>query len=704
MDLLLRRTIGALLFTLLLSGHALRAQSSDAVAGEWNGAISLPSMELHVSVKLATSAGSWNGTIDIPEQHAKGLPLTGISVTPPSVSFAISSIPGAPTFNGTVAPEGTSISGMFKQGGSSFPFKLSRSGTASPGADTTGHALNELRDLIPKMLKEWNVPGVAIAVIHHDSVVFIDGFGYRDVEHKLPVTANTLFAIGSATKAFTTLLLGTLVDEGKLDWDKPVVSYLPAFKLKDSYATEHMTTRDLVTHVSGLPRHDAMWYNSSLTRREIFDRLQYLEPTAELRTKWQYQNLMFLSAGVLAEQITGKSWETLVGERIFMPLGMSASNVSVTDLAKAPDAALAYGSESDTTSKLLPYRNIDQIGPAGAVNSNAVDMAKWVRFQLGNGTFDGKQVISAGTLKELHRPQVVMPVGHSAKELLFNLYAMGWMVEAYRGHQLVHHGGNIDGFTSLVTFMPDDDAGVVILTNMNTTELPTALMLSAYDRLLGFEKSDWNGRLLGMRDQTMALMKLGDSTADNADRVPGTHPSHPLKDYVGEFEHPAYGVMAITMEKGGLKATYNGISSRLEHYHYDVFKTIEPTLVGELKFQFQTDVHGNIDRVSAPLEPTVENILFTRRAPAALKDTTYLKQFVGTYDLAGLKLRVFLDHGVLATQATGQQEMDLAPSREMEFVMEKIKGYSLRFEKEKGAIARVIVMQPNGTFVGKRIE
>jgi hypothetical protein len=409
---------------------------------------------------------------------------------------------------------------------------------------------------------------------------------------------------------------------------------------------------------------------------------------------------MFMTAGVLAEQITGKSWESLVTDRIFTPLGMWSSNLSVTALAHDTDAALGYA--GDTAVEMVPYRNIDQIGPAGAVNSNVTDMARWVRLHLSDGTVDGNRIISTSTLHMLHEPQVVIGGSPRSKELLFNLYAMGWMVQAFHGHRLVHHGGNIDGFTSLVSFMPDDDAGVVILTNKNGTELPTALMLTVYERLLGMERVDWSGRLKERIDTAMAKMK--EEPKEDRDRVKGTHPSHPLKDYVGEFEHPAYGVMTITMENDHLKATYNGISSPLEHYHYDIFKTTEAPLLGDLKLQFLTNVHGAIDRVSAPLEPAVENIVFTRRAPASLNDSAYLSRFIGRYDLEGLELDVTLEHGVLVSQATGQRKIQLVPTAEMEFDLKGVRGFSIRFTQEKGKITEAVVRQPNGTFVAKRTE
>ncbi len=711
------RVLGALLSMLALAitlgTGTLMAQSADSIAGRWSGEITLPNGPLDITVILRRQGDAWQGTIDIPQQRAKDLPLKNMIIAPPSVSFGIVGIPGKPIFTGSIEPGGTRISGSFVQAGVSLPFHLTRAGASTGGASTAGGssmsadslaaAIADLRAAIPKALDDWKVPGLAIAIVRKDTVLLAEGFGYRDLEKKLPVTPSTLFAIGSSTKAFTTLLLGTLVDEEKISWTTPVVEYMPGFHLKDPYATSHMTPRDLVTHVSGLPRHDAMWYGSGLTRRQIFDRLQYLEPTAELRTKWQYQNLMYMTAGMLAEQVTGQSWEDLVRLRIFEPLGMRSSNLSVTDMRAAAEASLGYG--EDTTEKLLPYRNIDQIGPAGSINSTILDMARWARFHLGDGTFEGKRIVDQATLDQLHTGQVVIDGGKPTKDRIFRLYAMGWMVEAFKGHRLLQHGGNIDGFTAMVSFLPEDDLGVVVLSNQNGTPLPATLMYSAYDRLLGINPDGWSERLKGRVKNQSNEEEEDQKKPEDLGRVPNTRPSHPLKAYVGEYEHPAYGLMTIELDHDRLKATYNGISTPLEHYHYDLFKGTEvQTLLGDERVQFLTSVDGDIDQLSINLEPTTENIVFTRRVPAALSDTNNLRRFAGNYDLSGLRLVISLEHGKLFAQATGQGKHQLVPLRDNTFQTGDLRGFRIRFEEEKGKVVRLVSIQPNGSFAGKRVE
>jgi CubicO group peptidase (beta-lactamase class C family) len=680
------------------------SQSPSTPAGHWEGVIQLPGKALDISVELAGSGGTWSGTIDIPAQGAHALPLEKLAFEPPKVRFAISGIPGEPTFDGTLA--GDSITGAFRQGGASLPFRLGRLSEAERReADAaTAAALDSIRSFLPKALKQWNVPGLAIAIVRGDRVILSEGFGLRDVEGNLPVTPNTLFAIGSSTKAFTAYILGTLVAEGKLDWDKPVITYLPEFKLKDEYATTHITARDLLTHVSGLPRHDMLWYGSSLSRRELFDRLRYLEPTADLRTRWQYQNLMFMTAGYLAEQISGKSWDTLVRERIFQPLGMTSSNVSVEALKQLSDRAVGYNEEKKVL-KRMEYRNIDAVGPAGAINSNVTDMARWVMLHLGNGKYGGVQLLPKEVMGTLHEPQVVMPGGLSSSsgEVLFNLYAMGWMEHAYRGKLLVHHGGNIDGFSAMVSFMPKEDLGVVILTNANGTPLPGIAMYTVYDKLLGYSNVDWNNDALAKMAQGDSLETTMKSTeSEDVARVPNTRPSHKLADYAGEFEHPAYGVITVREVRDRLEATYNGMTGPLEHYHYDIFVIGGESAMKDAKLQFRTDMKGDIASLVTPMEPAVDPIEFIRRAPAALSDTTLLKRYVGDYDLAGQTLRVHLVGSKLITSFVGQQDQELVPYREGEFTLKDLKGFSLRFEPREGAITRVVIFQPNGTFTAKK--
>lgn len=550
--------------------------------------------------------------------------------------------------------------------------------------------------------QEWKVPGLAIAIIKDGTLIFSRGFGYRDVKQDLEVTPHTLFAIGSCTKAFTAVTMGILVDEGKLSWDEPVREYLPTFKLKDSYATEKMTPRDLVCHRSGLPRHDLMWYNSSASRRELFDRLQYLEPSADLRTVYQYQNLMFMTAGYLVGNIAGASWERFVQNRIFIPLGMTSSNFSVNDSQKSKNFALPY-LEKDNKVIEIPFRNIDTVGPAGSINSSVMDMANWLLLNLNKGKIGNQQVISEASLKEIHSPQMLSSKSYKYDETFYSMYGMGWVVTNYRGHLLLQHGGGIDGFTAYVSLMPRDNIGIVILTNLGGTSLPPIIANNAYDRLLGLTQIPWDKRIREVRDKAREAAKKAKKEKDK-DRKLNTKPSHSLEDYAGDYEHPGYGVVSITKEGEQLKGIINSIPFTMKHYHYDIFDFHNELMDRPMKFSFFTDAKGNIGSFSVQLEPAVKDIVFTRMPEKAMMEKSFLQKFVGEYELSGIVTTVSLKgEKTLVLTVPGQPEYTLVPYKGTAFNLKGLSGYSIEFiVDESGNVKEAKITQPNGVFTAKK--
>ncbi|HEY9669754.1 MAG TPA: serine hydrolase, partial [Coleofasciculaceae cyanobacterium] len=450
-----------------------------------------------------------------------------------------------------------------------------------------------LREFIVNTMQEWNVPGLAIAIVKDNEIIFSEGFGLRSIEQGLEVTPKTLFAIGSCTKAFTTMAMSILVERGKLDWDKPVRYYLPTFKLYDSYATEHITPRDLVTHRSGLPRHDLLWYGTPFTRQEMVERLQYLEPNHELRTVFQYQNLMYMTAGYLVGQIAGSSWECFVQQEIFNPLAMEQSNFSVVQSQDTDDFALPY-QEKDNEVKQLSFRNIDAVGPAGCINSNITDMAKWLLLHLNQGKHGEQPIISPASLSQMHIPQIVMPQPLEYPEILHSSYGLGWGITAYRGHNRVEHGGSIDGFSALTTLLPQDNIGLVILTNMNGTPLPSIVASHVCDRLLGLDEVPWHERIKGRVDQAK---QASEKTQEkfSLERKSGTQPSHSLEDFTGDFEHPAYGIFSVKLQGENLTGTYYSLVFELHHYHYDIFELQSEDIELPGLISFYTDTKGDIN-------------------------------------------------------------------------------------------------------------
>ncbi len=546
-----------------------------------------------------------------------------------------------------------------------------------------------------QVLKDWNCVGFAVAVIQDGKVTYAKGYGLRDREGNRPVTTKTLFAIGSATKSFTVTSLGVLADQGKLDWDKPVREYLPDFQLMDQFATERMTPRDLVTHRSGLPRHDRMWLSSPFTRQEIFERLRYLEPNKDFRTTFQYQNLMFMTAGYLDAHVAGMPWEDHVRKVILEPLGMSISNFSVSDTQKSADHSQPYTVVKEQIRE-MPFRNIDTIGPAGSINSNVEDMAKYVIMHMQQG----KGIISLKNSRDMQSPQMsIAGPPDENKELGAQSYGMGFFLTSYRGHYLVHHGGNIDGFSALVTFMPQDHIGMVILSNQNGSQVPTVASYDIYDRLLGLDQINWTQRFKTQQQRgragTEEAKKKGYTT-----QVQGTHPSHPLPDYAGDFESPAYGIASVVLENGALKFSYHGGGGPLNHYHYDVFEVAERDLesLSKEKISFHTNLQGDVDSLSVPFDPNVKDIVFSRLADRNLKETTFLQPLTGVYQRGTGTVTVAMkgDHAITLALA-GQPALDLEAVRGTRFNIKGQNGSSIEFKGDD-----LVFYQANSVSVATR--
>ena len=558
--------------------------------------------------------------------------------------------------------------------------------------------LKGLDEFVEMRMKEWNVPGIAIAVVRDSQVVLTKGYGWANVEEKQRVDAGTLFAIGSSSKAFTATGVMQLVDEGKVDLDEPVITYVPNLRLYNDELTNNLTVRDLLCHRSGLPRHDVAWYGSGSTREELIAKMAYLEPNAQLRETWQYQNFMFMAAGYLIEQVTGQSWEAYTQKHLFDPLQMSNSNFSVIDLQKTANRAWPYQEEEGEV-KVMEYRNIDAIGPAGSINSNATEMANWLILQLNEGRFQGKQVISGTSLHETHKPQMVMPGDMTTDEIFYSSYGLGWMITSYRGHLRVEHGGNIDGFSASVCVMPRDGIGIVVLTNMNGTALTGVIRNYIVDKMLDLEVHDWNTELLEQRNKAREASLLATEEEEDLARVNGTAPSHAPADYVGLYRHPGYGQIEVRQkDDGSLEIGLNELGfSDLVHYHYDVFKV--ESAFGQLKFQFAYDLRGKITQLSSRLEPSLDApIVFEKLAPELALSIEALKIYEGDYEVMGVTAEVRLHDDVLELTVPGQPTYTLVATKEHEFDLKDIEGYSVVFGLEDGAVTSMSFIQPNGTF------
>jgi CubicO group peptidase (beta-lactamase class C family) len=452
--------------------------------------------------------------------------------------------------------------------------------------------------LIENVRKAYQAPGVAVAIVHNDVAVYSKGFGVRKLGESAPVTADTRFAIGSTSKAFTTAAMGILVDEGKMAWDDPVRKHVPFFRLSDPLADANVTMRDIVCHRTGLSRHDLLWFNSPWPREQIIRKIGLVPLTKPFRSAYQYQNIMFLTAGYAVGLISGSSWEEFVRKRIFTPLGMNNSDFSVNDAVKAPDYSEPHVKEEEAL-KAIPWRNIDNVAPAGSINSSVNDLSRWVRMQLNEGRFEGSQILKPATLREMHSAQMAMPVDDPVGRVLgaeSNLasYGLGWILQDYRGHHMVSHGGAIDGFRAQVALLPRQRYGIIILSNLGGTSLPEALRNAIADRLLGLEARDWAKAYLERAAKQEAEAKKREEEREQK-RHKDTKPSRELAAYTGFYENPAYGLAAVSAEGSELRLKWSNWDAGLEHFHFDVFrgKKDRSPLARQLA-EFRLDENGDV--------------------------------------------------------------------------------------------------------------
>ncbi|GAB2864720.1 serine hydrolase [Hymenobacter ruber] len=520
-------------------------------------------------------------------------------------------------------------------------------------------SLNGFDKTVAQLLKDWNVPGCGVAVVVKNKLVFAQGYGYRDLEKKLPVTPNTLFPIGSNTKLFTATAVGLLVEEGKLDWDKPVKNYVPQIQFYNDELTANITIRDMLSHRTGMSRHDNIWYNSDFSRQQLFERLKYLEPNLPLRQGYLYNNMMYAAAGHIVEQLSGQSWEEYVRTKFFEPLGMSRTVSSTEAMLKQPDFLTAYYEKHDTTT-LLPYSFYTRwqgLGPAGSIISDLGDMSHWLIVQMHGGKYNSKVVVPNAIVQATMQPAALAAtVPQKEFESINSMYGMGRSTSSYKGHYRTEHGGAINGVYSRVSFLPADSIGIIVFVNgAHGSPMTNILTNIVYDRVLGLPPTPWNER-------NLKNYRLGKATARAArkkpdtDRVPNTTPSHPLADYVGQYEDPAYGVLDISLDAGKLRFTFNHQSLPLEHYHYDRFSSADDEFFGTSSFTFAADAQGNIQQAKISMDE--KEVVFIKKADAHLLDPNFLKTLAGQYELNGNTTNVMFGNKELTLSTSPMIHLD----------------------------------------------
>lgn len=453
--------------------------------------------------------------------------------------------------------------------------------TAAGLAQTTPPA--DLDAFVANARKTFDVPGISVGIVKDGKVVLAKGYGVRKLGDSTPVDEYTMFGIGSNTKAFTAAALATLVDEGKLAWDDPVYQRLPGFVMYDPYVSHEMTIRDLLTHRSGMGLGEGdllFWPQSTYTRDQIISKLRFMKPASSFRSHFAYDNLLYMTAGQIIPAVTGISWDDYIRQRIFAPLGMNHSTVSTAAYKPGDDYAYPH-SRVDGKLQVLPFENLDNVGPAGSINSCAADMAKWMLLQMNRGKFlyrEGRLFSEAQSL-EMWTAQTILPVGNPPPPLAglkanFSDYALGWFLRDYHGRKLVGHTGGVAGFVSRVMLVPEENLSVVVLTNAEEGGAFDSILYHVLDHYFGLPPTDW---IAAYKSATDTQEKDAAETMKKAEgsRAAQSKPSLPLEKYAGAYNDAWYGPITIRKENAGLVITFDHTPTMigdLQHWQYDTFK------------------------------------------------------------------------------------------------------------------------------------
>jgi CubicO group peptidase (beta-lactamase class C family) len=557
-------------------------------------------------------------------------------------------------------------------------------------------------DYMAKVLKDWNGPGIGVGIVVGDKLVFAKGYGYRDYEKKLPFTPATVCPIASNTKLFTAVAAGMLVEEGKLTFDRPVRESVPSIKFHDEQLDNTITLRDMLSHRTGITRHDNIWYKSDFSRKELFDRLKYLEPQEPVRQSFLYNNLMFAGVGYMIELQSGRTWEQFVRERIIQPLDMTATGYTIAEMVKQPEHGVGYTERRDSFELYhIPYyEDTDGVAPCGAIVSNIQDLSHWLIALMNDGKYAGRQVLPADVLKQTIQPAIALPNTTAEQrgywEMLNAAYGMGRETASYRGHLLTFHGGDLPGFHSQVSFLPKERLGVVVLVVGNhTAPLYNYVTYNVYERLLGIDQTPWIERGLKIRLKSKEAGKQARAKAGE-DRVPNTKPSHALADYVGEYEHAAYGVIKIGLKDNQLQFDFHKIRMPMTHFHYDRFDTADDEEDGKWSVNFRTNPQGDIDQAIMSLDEA--EALFTRK-PDRIAPTIF-SQLPGIYETpTGLKIQItYTENRGLSIVLPGAPPQPLTQMKGLRFRTPQFSDVVLEFLVENGQVKALKQTDPSGEF------
>lgn len=571
---------------------------------------------------------------------------------------------------------------------------------------------------VDQTLASWDCPGVAIAVVQGDTVVYQRTAGLASFVGCRAVTADTRFALASVTKPLTAMSAALLVDEGLLDWDRPVCEDLPAFALEDPYVTRHVTLRDMLSHRTGLPRHDFAAWRLNISRAEFIRRMRHLKLSTSLRERFQYNNLMYAAVAHLVETVAGQRWEKFVQARIFDPLDMRESNFEPEFSGTNHPLADGYRIERDheghfSSHVAMPFAQHTELspGPAGALFSTLADMARWLQVHINEGRHENQTLISRSAIREMHSPQMTIPVHETAyplSGLKMLSYGLGWFVRPYpyAAATLVYHDGNVEGHSAHVGFVPEAKLGVVVLANAASSAVPTVLAREALDRALALPARDWNARFHALHDPLHAA--AGKSRRSSAAEEPSlVAPSHPLDDFEGHYGVDGYPDFAVRMRHGALQACTVGSMpwSPLRHVGYDVFEWHVPAWDERHTARFTLSEHGDVDSVSLPISGEKFDITF-KRQPIHVAPQT-LAALAGDYHgaISGLRFEARVANAKLYWTESGRPTLEASARRLTSDAVEFSMGnHRITFLKGDVGWDRVQLKTPSAIFEAAKIN
>jgi len=580
----------------------------------------------------------------------------------------------------------------------SLYFTLASVATAQ-GLDVT-KKLEGFDAYMAKTLKDWNAPGVGVGIVVNDKLVFAKGYGFRDYEKKLPFTPASMSPIASNTKLFTAVAAGMLVQQGKLTWDKPVRESVPSIRFFNDQLNNTVTLRDMLSHRTGITRHDTIWYKSDFARKQLFEKLVYLEPQEPIRETFLYNNLMFAAVGYLIELQSGKTWEQFVKERILDPLQMNSTSYSIAEMLKQPEFGVGFTERRDSFElyKIPYYEDIAGVAPCGAIVSNIENMSHWLIALMNDGKYNGKQVLPGQVLKETLQPAIALPntalETRGWSEILNAAYGMGRQTASYRGHLLTLHGGDLPGFHTQVSFMPQDHIGVIVFEIGNHSQpLYNIVSYNVYERLLGMDLTPWSDRQLEIRLKNKKANTEARTKA-NEGRVTNTEPSHPLVAYTGTYENAAYGVMSIGTKDNQLQFEFHKMKYPMTRFHYDRFDTPDDEQDGKWSVNFRTNPQGDIDQAVMSLDEA--EAVFTRKPDVI--DAKLLAQLAGAYETpSGVKVQVTLaSDSKLSLNLPGQPVIPLNQLKGLVFRTPQFSDLTYEFVLQDGRVTGLKQKSPEG--------